>query len=366
MSIRLLLPGSLVLGLAVASCSEPVQETVPNGRIWQEVSEISTRPDPVIELLVLDDRPGTRLQDSPLFSEQDDKLDRSLRSVATGFELDPRGDVADLPREVALVIVLPAHGRIVGAPQVPALHVRSPSFDRVEAKRMADALRALVREVALLPVIDERLVPYAPVEAGLDARALLLGARSPRTDDERRLQADLAGLAVESHLDESDVVLVTGDFPGLARPNEGLPPHVLPTTITLGPCLDPTRCRSLSEMESIFPQGPLDLVTQLPVSRHALDADGRSRCTVEVRGYDLGCEARGWRRSKVPGGSMDRCEIPELEGEAARACREHVRCETCSPGFCGRVERSPSLGFTKNAFPNQRSATLKVTCDLVR
>jgi hypothetical protein len=63
---------------------------------------------------------------------------------------------------------------------------------------------------------------------------------------------------------------------------------------------------------------------------------------------------------------MDRCEIPELEGEAARACREQVRCETCSPGFCGRVERWPSLGFTKNAFPNQIDATLKVTCDLVR
>ncbi len=360
MSTRRLVASLVLVSLALASCSEPVGETVTEGRVWQEVSEYRLLSQPVVQILVLDDRPTTRIQEYPLFTGADEQLEQSLSVLATGYGLES-AMVADLPREVALVIVLPAHGRIVGAPQVPALHVRSPSFDRVEARRMADALRMLVREAVAQPIRDDSA--YSPVEAALDARALLLGARIARNDGERRIQADVAAQVRGQLRYGSKTVLLTDDFPGVVQAIGG---PDSPTTFMLRPCSESVSCLSVTAGLPFF-DGAQHLWESVPVSRQALDAEGRSRCMVEVRGYELGCEGRGWRRLPgTPGRSIEHCEVPELEGDAARACRERVRCETCSPGFCGRVERWSSLGFTKNAFPNQIDATLRVTCDLLR
>lgn len=346
-SRALVLFGAVVL----AACSDAPPITVEDGSLRQYVSTIREQREPIVKIVVLDDRNTEAL--APFVSPYNDRLERDLVALATGFELDnSRPPDEDYPREVALVLVFPASGRIAAAPEVPALHVRSPAFWASDAKAMAGAIREQLDSASSAP----RLARYAPIDMARDVGALLTGKRAPRTSQEARIAADVAG--VRTH---NDAIVVTAPFEGMqtAIPRND---HTI-DLLLLGSCpIDLSdRCREAHIASSLFrPSGSHH--SSIPIPDWAVRADGSASCIVEVSGEGLGCESRGWTRLATPNGrTRERCAVPQLEGAAKKACPEAARLDTCGAGFYVTAF-GPYLGFTKRAYPHQIDAEIRVVC----
>ncbi len=337
--------------LALAACSGEPPITVEDGSIRQYVSTIEVRRAPIVKVLVLDDRNIAAL-DSVLASSSG-VIEHDLVALATGFELgDGEPNAEDYPQEVALVVVFPASGRIAAAPEVPALHVRSPAFWAADAKAMADAIRS---ELALATSAP-RLGRYAPIDMARDIEALVGGTREARTSQEARIAADVAGIR------SSDLAptVVTGAFDGMEDVPEGSNVDLL--LVSKCPPKMAGRCRDAIGGTGIWSSsgGHRNVI----VPRGAVGPDGRAACVVEVSGVALGCESRGWSRVGNPGRPYERetCTVPQLEGAAQIACRDGVRCESCDAGFCVGRGSGTTLAFTKRAYPRELDAEVRVVC----
>ena len=341
----------LFVALVLAACSDAPPITVEDGSIRQYVSTIREQRDPTVKILVLDDRDVRALD--PLLSPRNGVIERELVSLATGVGAGkPR--IEDYPREVALVLVFPASGKVAAAPEVPALHVRSPAFGDADAKAMSDAIRAAVASAASAP----RLARYEPIEMTRDVEALVAGTREARTPEEARIAADVAGLRADY-----GATVVTAPFDGMrdSVPKEGGTLDL----VLLGECPLELggRCREPHAGPGLFwPAGSHR--SALPIPGWALRPDGSASCVVEVAGVGLGCESRGWSRLGRPGRSDERetCTVPQLEGAAKAECRDGVRCDSCGAGFCVGMASGPHLRFTKRAFPHELDAEIRVVC----
>jgi len=332
-----LVGGGLLAALLSGCAGEPVETVSESAR--QYVATYVGREHPLVRTLVVDDRDRARVD--ALLRPEDHVLEDALVTLATSFEDAPGPRVEAHPREVAIVVVLPASGRIVGPNEIRDLHLHAPDFDGATSARMAAAIRAAVALAAPAPS-----APYAPFEAAADAERLVMGRRPARSPSEAALEATVRAAARKDH---TVSVLTWG---GDERAHAGAAPLVCDGT---GAGCDPLVPHAL------FPFGVISVALSVP--RAALDPIGEASCVVEVRGRSLGCEARGWTRSATRPNAEELCFVPQLRGEAGAACRERVACTSCDPGFCARSSPVPHIAFTKNASPFSIDATMRVVCN---
>lgn len=337
-----------VIALGLAACSAEPSTTVEDGAIRQYVSTIVVRRDPLVQVVVLDDRDPATLE--RIVSPSSDRLERDLVSIATGFDLDDVDRLGeDHPREVAVVLLFPASGRVAAAPEVPALHVRSPAFSAADAKRIVVAMREQLAAAVAAPRADR----YEPIEMARDVRAPLTGARAARTAQEARIAADTAGLRLRTS------TVLSAPFEDMSTPIHAKDSVELRL---LGECpRGMAGCKELHDGDSLL-ELEFGNHSYVPIPGWAVLADGRASCVVEVSGKGLGCESRGWTRLRAAdSGGHERCAVPQLEPTTESRCTVDAG-GPCGAGFYVGTGTGPHLRFTKRAYPHQTDAEIRVVC----
>lgn len=357
---------TLALALLVSAC-EPQVEGAQDDEPMMEI-RLRTTGSPGSFALVIDDTNDAAAAE--LRGKVLSALEHSFRSSLFGDWGGCRDPAAACPVDLRLVFALPSgepDARIVGPATLPALRWSTKWATEAALDAYLAELRATL-ETALAP--DG--APYRPLEAADELMRLLLGLRSPSSEVEAALVADLAS-------DEPWIELVLAsardDESPLAPSAYTWPDELpwLPTLIAPGEatdaCQHPVAVRGrLGEwagrahpMTLALPcgdEGSFDELFTFPCHRFlarctehpiALDSRGRADCRVFARSFETAaCEAaRGWMDPEDPDGirrprfeedeegrPMRACEIAQHEGARLEACRTELSCPDCGSGFC--------------------------------
>ncbi|MDP9152105.1 MAG: hypothetical protein M3O36_19445 [Myxococcota bacterium] len=412
---------AIVAALALLGCSGGAPQTLPTGAVRQIELAFSTASVRRVIVLVVDDSP------TPEATFLRAEVTRALRPAFEALFRDSGyrgafGDPAALPpADLRVVVVHPSSAsasvggsRVVGPSREARLALVSERTSIAQVDALADAAGDVI--AGFVASAD---APYALLDAAGSTLDLVVGARQPAGGDEADLVASLGNpevisLVMMTSRDDGG----TGAIPvvlGALDPRVGstaIASPVVRADLGCGGQLEPStrmakwvswiapakllvvdaKCQALETewaqsgfFDWLFLDYSFEWCMPAPWVTRAAD---EAACVIEVTMEDDGAcashrgmldplDGDGVRRPRagVRAGEAIRsrvCEVTELLGSEASACRQTVDCSGCGAGWCatdvwghGSCPNALKLRFVQGALPRAR-AVVRVVCDLNR